>query len=154
METIPTEQIGQQDSLSNTEIQEAAEGKENVALFYRAFSEKIRLRILSLLLQGEMCVGDMVTILLSPQSTISRHLHYLRKAGLVTTRQTRYWVHYFLVKPQTSFHTKLLETVLGCSELVPEIQQDAQRARELQDSGGCCPGAETAMSASKDESAM
>jgi ArsR family transcriptional regulator, arsenate/arsenite/antimonite-responsive transcriptional repressor len=51
-----------------------------VDLMFRAFSDRTRLRILSLLRSREVCVGDLVEILQVPQPRISRHLAYLRKA--------------------------------------------------------------------------
>ena len=57
--------------------------KTQVDLMFRAFSDPIRLRILSLVQPGELCVCDLVEILRLPQPTISRHLSYLRRAGLV-----------------------------------------------------------------------
>jgi DNA-binding transcriptional ArsR family regulator len=58
-----------------------------VNLMFRAFSDRTRLRILHLLSEGELCVGDLVGVLRVPQPTASRHLAYLRRAGLVVTRK-------------------------------------------------------------------
>ena len=58
---------------------------------FRAFSDRTRLRILHLLQQGELCVCDLVSILRVPQPTASRHLAYLRRAGLVRVRQEQSW---------------------------------------------------------------
>jgi ArsR family transcriptional regulator, arsenate/arsenite/antimonite-responsive transcriptional repressor len=60
--------------------------KTTVDLMFRAFSDPFRLRILSLIQAGELCVCDLVEILELPQPTISRHLSYLRRAGLVKVR--------------------------------------------------------------------
>ena len=67
-----------------------------VNLMFRAFSDPTRLRILHLLLDGELCVGDLVKILKVPQPTASRHLAYLRRAGLVATRRNGLWNYYAL----------------------------------------------------------
>jgi ArsR family transcriptional regulator len=53
---------------------------------FRAFSDRNRLRILHLLQDGEMCVGDIVNVLQVPQPRVSRHLAYLRRAGLVVVQ--------------------------------------------------------------------
>ena len=71
--------------------------KTHVDLMFRAFSDPIRLRILSLVQPGELCVCDLVEILRLPQPTISRHLSYLRRAGLVKVRQERSWNYYEIV---------------------------------------------------------
>ncbi len=111
----------------------------DVDRMFRAFCDRTRLRILCLLSKHEMCVGDLVEILGSPQPTVSRHLKYLRDSGLVTVRRTRNWVHYSLVRPKSVFHERLLECTQACFAEVPEIKKDAARAEKVFASGGCCP---------------
>jgi ArsR family transcriptional regulator, arsenate/arsenite/antimonite-responsive transcriptional repressor len=106
---------------------------------FRAFSDRTRLRILHVLLGGELCVGDLVEILRAPQPRVSRHLAYLRKAGLVDVRKSGLWKHYSLVPARNSFHRKLLECLGKCFGEVPELQADNARAAEIRKSGGCCP---------------
>lgn len=106
---------------------------------FRAFSDPIRLRILSLVQPGELCVCDLVEILQLPQPTISRHLSYLRRAGLVKVRQERSWNYYELALARSAFHTKLLECLSSCFRDVPKMSADAVRARGVRKRGGCCP---------------
>jgi ArsR family transcriptional regulator len=106
---------------------------------FRAFSDRTRLRILSILGQGEHCVGDLVQILKVPQPKVSRHLAYLRKAGLVDTRKQGLWNFYRLALAQAPFHRKMLECLGACFGDVPEIARDADKVRNLKESGGCCP---------------
>jgi ArsR family transcriptional regulator, arsenate/arsenite/antimonite-responsive transcriptional repressor len=106
---------------------------------FRAFSDPIRLRILHLLQEGEWCVGDLVAVLRAPQPTVSRHLSYLRRAGLVKTRQQRSWNFYALAPARKTFHKKLLECLGACFRDVPELEADAERARHVRATGGCCP---------------
>jgi ArsR family transcriptional regulator, arsenate/arsenite/antimonite-responsive transcriptional repressor len=108
-------------------------------LMFRAFSDRTRLRILRVLQDGELCVGDLVEILLAPQPRISRHLAYLRKANLVVVRKSGLWSHYSLARPKTQFHRKLLECLAKCFSEVPELQADSARAAKIRKSGGCCP---------------
>lgn len=62
---------------------------------YRALADETRLRILALLLsESELCVCDIIAAIQLPQSTISRHLAYLRKAGLVNDRRCGLWIYY------------------------------------------------------------
>jgi len=110
-----------------------------IDLMFRAFSDRTRLRILHILQDGELCVGDIVEILQAPQPRISRHLAYLRKAGLVTVRKSGLWSHYALARPKTPFHRKLLECLAKCFGEVPELQSDGERAAKIRKSGGCCP---------------
>jgi ArsR family transcriptional regulator, arsenate/arsenite/antimonite-responsive transcriptional repressor len=113
--------------------------KTHVDLMFRAFSDPIRLRILSLVQSGELCVCDLVEILRLPQPTISRHLSYLRRARLVRVRQERSWNFYDLAPARSAFHTKLLECLGTCFRDVPEMAGDAARARAVRKRGGCCP---------------
>ena len=106
---------------------------------FRAFSDRTRLRILHVLQGGELCVGDIVEILLAPQPRISRHLAYLRKANLVVVRKSGLWSHYSLAPAKTPFHRKLLECLAKCFGEVPELQADSARAAKIRKSGGCCP---------------
>jgi ArsR family transcriptional regulator, arsenate/arsenite/antimonite-responsive transcriptional repressor len=108
-------------------------------LMFRAFSDRTRLRILHVLQGGELCVGDIVEILLAPQPRVSRHLAYLRKANLVVVRKSGLWCHYSLAPAKTPFHRKLLECLAKCFGEVPELQADGARAAKIRKSGGCCP---------------
>jgi ArsR family transcriptional regulator len=113
-------------------------------LMFRAFSDRTRLRILYLLQSGECCVGNIVDILRIEQPSASRHLAYLRRAGLVAARKTRNWIYYSLAPATVPFHAKLLECLACCFSEVPEIKADQARARRVRASGGCCPGEEKA----------
>jgi ArsR family transcriptional regulator len=106
---------------------------------FRAFSDPTRLRILRLLQGGELCVGDLVKITRVPQPTASRHLAYLRRAKLVTTRKDDIWAYCKLAAVQSVFHQKLLECLTHCFEEVAELKCDAARAARVRQSGGCCP---------------
>ena len=117
---------------------QAADKSDQVDFMFRAFCDRTRLRILSLLRGGELCVGDIVDILQVPQPRVSRHLGHLRKAGLVTARKSGLWMHYSLAKPKSTFHRKLLECAVTCFQEVPEIKADNARATKTRKSGGCC----------------
>ena len=110
-----------------------------IDLMFRAFCDGTRLRILSLLQDGDLCVGDIVESLQVPQPKVSRHLGQLRKAGLVTARKEGLWIHYSLATPTTEFHRKLLECAVTCFQDVPEIKSDNNRSKKLRGAGGCCP---------------
>lgn len=115
------------------------EVSNSVDLMFRAFSDRTRLRILCLLHEREVCVGDIVDVLEVPQPKISRHLAYLRKAGLATVRKVGLWCYYSLAPAQTAFHSKLLSCLNNCFSEVPQIQLDLARVAEIKDTGGCCP---------------
>jgi ArsR family transcriptional regulator len=111
----------------------------NVDRVFRAFADRTRLRILSLLTGGELCVCDLVAVLKVPQPTASRHLAYLRRAGLVLTRRQEQWNYYRLAPAVTPFHRKLIECLGCCFSDVPELKADAAKAAKLRNCGGCCP---------------
>ncbi len=115
------------------------ESPSGIDLMFRAFSDRTRLRILHILLDGERCVCDIVKILQAPQPRVSRHLAYLRKARLVEVRKSGLWSHYTLAAAKTPFHRKLLECLAKCFGEVPEIQADIARAAKVWKSGGWCP---------------
>jgi ArsR family transcriptional regulator len=113
--------------------------KTRVDHMFRAFSDPTRLRILHLIRDGEICVCDLVEVLRLPQPTVSRHLSYLRKAGLVNTREERSWNFYALAPARTTFHRKLLDCLGACFNDVPELSADAERAKRFKARGSCCP---------------
>ncbi len=102
---------------------------------FRAFSDRTRLRILPLLRDGELCVGDIMHILGAPQARTSRHLAYLRTCGLVRVRREGIWSFYSLAPARDSLHRRLL----GCLRDLPGAAADARRARRIRKGGGCCP---------------
>ena len=106
---------------------------------FRVFADRTRLRILWLLRDGPLCVGDLVAILRAPQPTVSRHLAYLRRAGFVGTRQNGLWMFYELAAARNVLHGKLLGCLATCGSLLPETNRDRIRANKIRRSGGCCP---------------
>lgn len=91
---------------------------------FTALSDRTRLRILNLLSEGEFCVCDILKILKEPQPKISRHLAYLRSAGLVQGRKEGLWMHYRLSKPAAKLHGMLLKAVCCCRSEFEELDKD------------------------------
>ena len=112
----------------------------SVDAMFRAFSDRTRLRILHLLGTGETCVCDLQAVLGVPQPKVSRHLAYLRRAGLVKVRKDGLWSYYSLAPARSAFHAKLLECLGCCFRDVPELAADARRLRRSECSRGsdCC----------------
>src|SRR3954468_16323564 len=67
--------------------------------FYMALADKTRLRLLNLMRDGEVCVCFFTEVLGDSQPKISRHLAYLRNAGIVTARRDGKWMHYSISRP-------------------------------------------------------
>lgn len=84
--------------------------RQTAALF-AALADVTRLRILNLLGEGELCVCDLMAVLREPQSKVSRHLSYLRRAGLVSGRKDGLWMHYRLVRPGGSLASDVLRAL-------------------------------------------
>ena len=96
---------------------------------FRALSDRTRLRILNLLQGGELCVCHIVAVLDVPQPTASRHLSYLRKAGLVVARKEGLWMHYRLAPPRSKSHEMLLECLSQCFLEECVFAKDKERLR-------------------------
>jgi ArsR family transcriptional regulator, arsenate/arsenite/antimonite-responsive transcriptional repressor len=109
-----------------------------LALRFSALADPTRVRILHLLLPGEMCVCDLVEIIQVPQPTASRHLAYLRKTKLVRSEKRGLWMYYTLVPPTTVFHKALIRCVRAAATECPVLREDARRRIELTRTGGCC----------------
>jgi len=86
---------------------------DTVAQLFKALSENVRLRILALLANGELCVCDLMAALELPQSTVSRHLAKLRSAGLVTGRRNGTWMHYRLADPKDELSRAINHIIFG-----------------------------------------
>ena len=86
---------------------------------FRALADPTRLRILQLLSDGELCVCDIVDGLSVPQPKASRHLAYLRRAGLVIARKEGLWSYYRLTSPRTTFEKELHGFLAACFRQLP-----------------------------------
>lgn len=79
---------------------------------FLALSDKTRLRLLALMADGEVPVGFLAETLDESQPKISRHLAYLRSAGLVSTRREGKWIYYGIEKPDDAYVTRVLDLTL------------------------------------------
>jgi ArsR family transcriptional regulator len=105
---------------------EKKNGFETEKLFL-ALSDRTRLRLLSLMLDGEVCVCFFVEVLQAPQPTISRHLAYLRNAGIVQARREGKWMHYRIVEPKDPHALRIFREVCVWLREQPEMQRDRER---------------------------
>src|SRR5690349_9252233 len=101
----------------------------------RALADPTRLRIVALLVGGEGCVCHIYGALRIPQPTAPRHLAYLRRAGLVDTRQDGLWVHYRLAMLSDRVVRTVVDAAIHCAGHLDTVADDRKR---LQRATGCC----------------
>jgi len=102
---------------------------------FKALADATRLRILGLLLTGEVCVCDIHESLKIPQPKASRHLAYLRRSGLVDTRRDGLWIHYRLGQLADPVMAAIVDAVRHALTHVDVVRRDGER---LQKRTGCC----------------
>jgi ArsR family transcriptional regulator, arsenate/arsenite/antimonite-responsive transcriptional repressor len=102
-------------------------------LFFKALADPTRLRIINLIGDQEVCVCFFVEILNTNQPKISRHLAYLRRAGIVAARREGVWMHYRLSTPRDENAAKVLRDIRDWLEKDNLMQQDSQRLNKI-----CC----------------
>ena len=103
--------------------------------FFKALADATRLRILGLLLTGEVCVCHIHESLKIPQPKASRHLAYLRRAGLVDTRRDGLWIHYRMADLPNPVLKTIGQAVTHALTHVEIVHRDADRLRKKT---GCC----------------
>src|SRR6202012_4654440 len=89
-----------------------ASSSSDLAPLFAALADPTRLRLLNLIAGREVCVCYLVEILRQGQPKISRHLAYLRRAGIVSARREGKWMHYRLVEPRDRAAASILAAVL------------------------------------------
>jgi ArsR family transcriptional regulator, arsenate/arsenite/antimonite-responsive transcriptional repressor len=105
--------------------------------FFLALADRTRLRLLNLLGDDEVCVCFLVEVMEEPQPKISRHLGYLRRAGIVAARRDGRWMHYRITAPLDESAARILADVRTWSGREREMKRD--RARLLKMGGLSCP---------------
>jgi ArsR family transcriptional regulator len=101
--------------------------------FFQALGDNTRLRLLNLMGDQEICVCYFVEILNQPQPKISRHLAYLRSAGIVAARRDGKWMHYRIVMPPNEGAANVLRETLAWLKEERAMQADRTRL-----SRACC----------------
>lgn len=96
-------------------------------LFFRALADRTRLRLINLMADDEVCVCFFVEVLRAPQPKISRHLAYLRRAGVVSARREGKWMHYRLTQPKGAHAGRVFADVRMWLKEDREMQKDRER---------------------------
>jgi ArsR family transcriptional regulator len=105
----------------------------NMERFFQALGDNTRLRLLNLMGDQEICVCYFVEILGQGQPKISRHLAYLRSAGIVEARRDGKWMHYHVVMPPNIGAAQVLRQTLAWLKDERSMQADLTRLTKA-----CC----------------
>ena len=105
----------------------------DLACLFAALSDRTRLRLLNLMNGREVCVCYFVEILRQSQPKVSRHLAYLRNAGVVNARREGKWMHYSIERPADAGAAAILDTTLTSLRTDREMQSDLLRLTKA-----CC----------------
>jgi ArsR family transcriptional regulator len=103
-------------------------GVEDLDTLFKGFADPTRIRILNVLAAGELCVCDVVDVLRLPQPTISRHLAYLRRMGLVECTREGKFAHYRLANAEHAVHRHLIDCARSCFVGVPALDRERRQA--------------------------
>ena len=112
-------------------------------LFFAALADKTRLRLLNLMSVGEVCVCFFADTLGTNDPKISRHLSYLKRAGLVKGRRDGKWVHYSIVEPSDKTVREIFDATLKMLRNDKELERDRKRLVDF----CCAPNAPVAIQA-------
>lgn len=102
-------------------------------LLFKALADRTRLRLLNLMGTDEVCVCFFVEVLRTNQPKISRHLAYLRRAGVVAARREGKWIHYRVVEPSDAHVARVFREVRAWLSEDREMQRDRMRLAQV-----CC----------------
>jgi ArsR family transcriptional regulator len=105
----------------------------DIAFLFKALADSTRLRLINLMGDAEVCVCFFVEVLKINQPKISRHLAYLRRAGVVSARRDGKWIHYRLVEPPDVHAANIFREVRAGLANEPAMKSDRNRLETI-----CC----------------
>lgn len=108
-------------------------GKFDMELFFKALADRTRLRLINLMGRDEVCVCFFVEVFGTNQPKVSRHLAYLRRAGIVKTRKDGKWVQYSVAEPPDPNAARVLSDVRAWLAEDAEMRRDRERLARV-----CC----------------
>ncbi len=109
------------------------DGLQEMELLFRALADRTRLRLINLMGEGEICVCFLVEALRTSQPKISRHLAFLKRAGIVEARRDGKWMHYRLIDPADERAVEVMKEVRRWLKEDSEMQRDSARLMKV-----CC----------------
>ncbi|HKB67673.1 MAG TPA: metalloregulator ArsR/SmtB family transcription factor [Pyrinomonadaceae bacterium] len=104
-----------------------------IAFLFKALADHTRLRLINLIGNDEVCVCFFVEVLKINQPKISRHLAYLRRAGVVSARREGKWIHYRLIEPPDPHAANIFREVRAALPNDPAMKSDRARLEKI-----CC----------------
>lgn len=106
---------------------------QQLAQTFKCLSDPIRLRILILLQsEGELCVCDLMAVLKLPQSTVSRHLAYLKRSGWLDDRRNGVWMYYTISRTISPLAADLLDLLKRHGSHSSVVSEDRSNLAEFQ----------------------
>ena len=99
----------------------------DIELFFAALADRTRLRLINLMGDDEVCVCFFAEVIGTNQPKISRHLAYLKKAGLVSVRRDWKWSHYRVTQPKNESAAKVFREIQDWLKEEPEMQKDRKK---------------------------
>jgi ArsR family transcriptional regulator len=110
-----------------------ANNEDNIAFLFKALADRTRLRLINLMGEDEVCVCFFVEVLKINQPKISRHLAYLKRAGVVSARRDGKWIHYRITEPRDPHAARVFREVRTWLAGHPAMQSDRSRLQKI-----CC----------------
>jgi ArsR family transcriptional regulator len=107
---------------------------------FKGLADQTRLRILNLLIHGELCVCDIQYVLESSQPNVSRHLIYLKNSGLVLDRREGARMYYRLAQPNEGLKKLLFTFLRDAFRHSDELAEDSRRLKKAIEGGSCTVG--------------
>jgi len=104
---------------------------------FKGLADPNRLRIINLLLHGELCGCDIQYVLNNSQPNVSRHLTYLKNAGLVQDRRDGFRIFYLLADPQKGTRKRLFEFLRVAFKDDEVLRHDIERLKYAIKGGAC-----------------
>jgi ArsR family transcriptional regulator len=105
--------------------------------YFKALGDNNRLRIINLLLHGELCVCDIQYVLKNSQPNVSRHLSYLKNSGMVADRRDGYRMFYRLTDSKEPMKRLLFEYLRQAFADQQQLQRDTERLKCAVAAGSC-----------------
>lgn len=110
---------------------------ENIVRFHEALADPLRIRLMRLLMERELCVCELVESTRQPQYKVSRHLGLLKKAGLLHDWREGKWIHYEIDSTISPLLNEVLQILRKVWDQIAEVEEDLRRLREHDRPAGC-----------------